>query len=56
MLGFGNGCPYNERGYLENVSDTYYGEAFAVVRAEGDVKIHATSAFGDAQATIKTEA
>ena len=56
VLGFGNGCPYNERGYLENVSDTYYGEAFAVVRAEGDVKIHATSAFGDAQATIKTEA
>lgn len=56
LLGFGNGCPYNERGYLENVSDTYYGEAFAVVRAEGDVKIHATSAFGDAQATIKTEA
>ena len=56
LLGFGNGCPYNERGYLENLSDTYYGEAFAVVRAEGDVKIHATSAFGDAQATIKTEA
>lgn len=33
LLGLGNGCPYNETGYCENYTDTYFGEALAVVRA-----------------------
>lgn len=33
LLGLGNGCPYNDTGYCENYTDTYFGEALAVVRA-----------------------
>ena len=33
LLGLGNGCPYNEIGYCEDKTDTYFGEALAVVRA-----------------------
>ena len=33
LLGLGNGCPYNERGYRTSKTDTYFGEALAVVRA-----------------------
>lgn len=33
LLGLGNGCPYNERGYRTSKTDTYYGEALAVIRA-----------------------
>ena len=33
LLGLGNGCPYNERGYRTAKTDTYYGEALAVIRA-----------------------
>ncbi len=35
LKGLGNGCPYNEIGYKENRTDTYFGEALAVVRADG---------------------
>mgnify|MGYP002238969608 CR=1 FL=1 len=34
LLGLGNGCPYNERGYRTAKTDTYYGEALAVIRQE----------------------
>ena len=33
LLGLGSACPYNEIGYLTNKTDTYYGEALAVVQA-----------------------
>ncbi|TGY97229.1 glycoside hydrolase family 2 protein [Petralouisia muris] len=33
LEGLGNGCPYNERSYLSDETDTYYGEALAIVRA-----------------------
>ena len=33
LLGLGNGCPYNEIGYCTDRTDTYFGEALAVVRA-----------------------
>ncbi len=33
LLGLGSACPYNERGYLGTETDTYFGEALAVVRA-----------------------
>ena len=36
LLGLGNGCPYNEIGYCEDRTDTYFGEALAVVRAAKD--------------------
>lgn len=33
LLAVGNGCPYNETGYLTGETKPYYGEALAIVRA-----------------------
>ncbi|MBR1779933.1 MAG: glycoside hydrolase family 2, partial [Oscillospiraceae bacterium] len=33
LLGLGSACPYNERGYCGTETDTYFGEALAVVQA-----------------------
>ena len=33
LVALGNGCPYNEEGYLQESTATYFGEALAVVRA-----------------------
>ena len=33
LVALGNGCPFNRLGYLGDETDTYYGEALAVVRA-----------------------
>lgn len=33
LVGLGHACPYNEKGYLSNQTDTYFGEALAIVRA-----------------------
>ncbi len=33
LLGLGSACPYNEIGYTTDRTDTYYGEALAVVQA-----------------------
>lgn len=35
LVGLGNACPYNEIGYCTNETDTYWGEALAVVQADG---------------------
>ncbi|MCP1103220.1 beta-galactosidase [Aequitasia blattaphilus] len=35
LIAFGNACPFNKRGYLTNQTDAYYGEALAVIRANG---------------------
>lgn len=54
LLGLGNACPYNERGYLSDVTDTYYGEAMAVIRPEGkEVCVEAESPFGNARTLVK---
>ncbi len=43
LLALGNACPFNPRGYADTVTDTYYGEAMAVVKAEEEkVVIKAT--------------
>ncbi len=36
LLALGNACPFNAVGYCSNQTDTYYGEAMAVVRATAD--------------------
>ncbi len=33
LLALGNACPYNREGYCSNETDSYFGEALAVVRA-----------------------
>jgi beta-galactosidase len=35
LLGLGNACPYNPNGYLKDFTETYYGEALAIVKAAG---------------------
>ena len=40
LLSVGNACPFNELGYTGDKTDTYYGEAMAVIRAgQSNVKI-----------------
>ena len=39
LLGFGNGCSYNKRGYLTSETDTYYGEALAIIKADSSGKV-----------------
>ncbi len=40
LLGLGNACPYNAIGYCSNHTDTYWGEALAIVQADGSQDIH----------------
>lgn len=35
LLGLGSACPYNPVGFLTNTTDTYYGQALAIVLASG---------------------
>lgn len=54
LLGFGSACPYNARGYLTDVSDTYYGEALAVIMPLADeVKVNASDGTYAASTAIK---
>ena len=54
LLALGHACPFNADGYLGADTDTYYGEAMAVVKAGmgGNVTVMARSPFGDACANI----
>ena len=54
LLGLGSACPYNERGFLTDVTDTYYGEALAIVKPDrpGTVTLCAESPFGSAATEI----
>ena len=54
LLALGNACPYNETGYSLNETETYYGEALAVVKATGkDVVVRATDGNLSAEVKIK---
>lgn len=56
LLALGNACPFNALGYTGTVTDTYYGEAMAVVRAaRGIVMVKATDGKlnGCAELTVK---
>ncbi len=53
LLGLGNGCSYTERSYLGDTTDTYYGEALAIVMPEEkEITITAQSKYGNASATV----
>lgn len=55
LLGIGSACPYYTKNYLGNVTDTYYGEALAVIRPEkeGTVRVYAKSAHSRGSTEIK---
>ncbi|MBD5395973.1 MAG: hypothetical protein HDR71_17330 [Lachnospiraceae bacterium] len=48
LIGLGHACPYNEDGFLNNDTDTYYGEALAAVLAENELSVKAYSDYGTA--------
>ena len=44
LVGLGSACPFNKHSYLDSETDTYYGEALAIVRmGDGDVMTIAAS-------------
>lgn len=55
ILGTGSACPYTERSYTGPVTDTYYGEALAIIRPQkkGKMTIHAFSRYGEAETEIE---
>ncbi len=55
LVGLGNGCPFNQIGYLENRTDTYYGEALAVIRAGGDKPMVLKVSDGTRECMLKIE-
>lgn len=54
LLAVGSACPFNGLGYTDAVTDTYYGEAMAVVRAAADaVTVRATDGKMRGEAEVK---
>ncbi len=55
LLGLGSACPYYTKSYLGSVTDTYYGEALAVIRPDGTgtVRVDARSAHAKGSAQIE---
>ena len=55
LLAFGNGCPFNERGYLTDTAETYFGEALAIIRPneKGTISVFGGSELGTAKTEIK---
>lgn len=56
LLGFGSACPFNKRGFLTHISDTYYGEALAVIKpTEELISVKASDGAYTASAQIKVK-
>lgn len=57
LLALGSASPYNPRGYLGDTTDTYYGEALAIVLPDGagTVSVCAESPYGKGAAAIRCE-
>ena len=53
LLGFGNACPYNPDGYRKDTVKTYYGEAMAVVQADGEGMVEVS--FADERDTVTVQ-
>lgn len=58
LVALGSAAPYNERSYLSHATDTYFGEALAVVHpiGKGAVVLSASSPHGSAAVTIAVRA
>ena len=56
LLAFGSACPYYPESYQSAETDTYYGEALAIIRPQagaGKVIVNAQSEIGNARAEVK---
>ena len=58
LVGLGSACPFNKHSYLDSETDTYYGEALAIVRmGEGDaMTIAASDGEYSAELTVPAQA
>lgn len=56
LLALGNGCPFNLRGYLNEETETYYGEALAIVQVtERGLTVTISDGGRRAEATVEGE-
>ena len=56
LLAFGSACPYYPESYQSAETDTYYGEALAIIRPQsgaGKVMVKAQSGLGEAVAEVE---
>ena len=58
LLALGNACSYQPEGYQKAATDTYYGEALAIVEPDGtgDVTLRAESGYGKTEVTVPVQA
>lgn len=58
LVGLGSACPFNKHSYLDSETDTYYGEALAIVRmGDGDaMTIAASDSEYSAELTVPAQA
>ena len=58
LVGLGSACPFNKHSYLDSETDTYYGEALAIVRmGDGDaMTIAASDGDYSAELTVPAQA
>lgn len=52
LLALGNAKPLNAEGYLSDSTETYYGEAMAVIRPCGTVRLYVESHYGKKELTL----
>lgn len=53
LIALGNACPYNLKGYIGNTTDTYYGEAMAVIQMEEEGIVHVHAKDGNRSASAE---
>ena len=52
LVGLGHACPYNQDGYLLNETDTYYGEAMAIIRPHQAEELIVEVTDGELETTV----
>lgn len=55
LLALGSACSFNDRGYLTDTTDTYCGEALAIIEPTGKVTVKAESPYGNCETSVDYE-
>lgn len=57
LLGFGSGSSFYDASYLDATSDTYYGEALAIIKpfGNGEISISCSSPYGEAKLKVEVK-
>ena len=56
LVGLGSACPFNKHSYLDSETDTYYGEALAIVRMGDDDAMTIAASDGEYSAELTVSA